>query len=653
MGACLLGLAARGHAQVSFLYDAAGNQLVQSNSAVVPLPAFQVFTPSYLGANSNGVLSVSVPVTGTGPFSYQWFLNGVAIQGATNNAFQITNATTLNLGKYQLVASNSAGAVASSVVNVSFFDPDGSRLPVAWELAYFDATGVDPNADPDGDGVSNYQEYLDGTDPTNPNSVMPRLYISDSIFGGTVSVAPLKTKYQLGDIVQITAMPDPGGFFDGWLGSNAAPDLGTFTNDNANLTLVMNSTTWLTPQFLSPVVAWGYNGSGQTTVPEGLNQVAAIAAGGSFSLALDNSGMVTAWGDNSYGQTNLPEGLSNVVAIAAGGDFGLALQIGGTVVGWGEDYYGQTASPAGMSNVMAIAGGAYHSLALQSNGTVVAWGYNANGQTNVPASLSNVVAIAAGDYFSLALKDNGTVVAWGENDSGQTNVPVGLSNVVAIAGGAGFSLALQASGTVVAWGYNAYGETNVPVSLSNVVAIAAGGSFSLALQRNGTVVGWGNNGYGATTVPLGVSNVVAIAAGTYHSLALINEGSPFITRPPIALSAYSGTTTLLSAGVTGAPPLNYQWKLNGTNLVGATNALLTVTDLQAINSGLYTVVASNSLGTASNVNVSLKVSNSAPIILDQPSQQTVQLGGNATFTAGVTGSLPMEYQWKFDLANIV
>jgi hypothetical protein len=49
-------------------------------------------------------------------------------------------------------------------------DLDANGLPDAWEMQYFGHVGVDPNSDPDGDGLNNIQEYNRGTDPTIQNS---------------------------------------------------------------------------------------------------------------------------------------------------------------------------------------------------------------------------------------------------------------------------------------------------------------------------------------------------------------------------------------------------------------------------------------------------------------------------------------------------
>src|SRR5580765_6187170 len=49
----------------------------------------------------------------------------------------------------------------------------GNRISPVWESLY-GAQGVDPNADPDGDGLSNSQEAIAGTDPFNASSA-PRM----------------------------------------------------------------------------------------------------------------------------------------------------------------------------------------------------------------------------------------------------------------------------------------------------------------------------------------------------------------------------------------------------------------------------------------------------------------------------------------------
>jgi len=49
-------------------------------------------------------------------------------------------------------------------------DSDRNGMPDAWERAYFGHTGVNPNADPDHDGLSNSQEYQAGTNPWKVDS---------------------------------------------------------------------------------------------------------------------------------------------------------------------------------------------------------------------------------------------------------------------------------------------------------------------------------------------------------------------------------------------------------------------------------------------------------------------------------------------------
>ena len=129
--------------------------------------------------------------------------------------------------------------------------------------------------------------------------------------------------------------------------------------------------------------------------------------------------------------------------------------------------------------------------------------------------------------------------------------------------------------------------------LSGVTAIAAGGEHTVALKTDGTVVAWGWNISGETTVPAGLSGVTAIAAGGRHTVALVGTATPVapaITTQPVGQTVAAGSTATFSVTATGAVPLSYQWRLNGTAISGATSATLTLTSVQANQAGSYSVV---------------------------------------------------------------
>jgi alpha-tubulin suppressor-like RCC1 family protein len=333
----------------------------------------------------------------------------------------------------------------------------------------------------------------------------------------------------------------------------------------------------------SQVVTWGVTNSyGLGNIPANLTNVVALTAGASHSVALKANGKVVAWGDNSAGQTDVPASATNVLAIAAALSHTVALKSNGTIVAWGT---GGINVPAGLTNVTAVAAGDDFSLALKVDGTVVGWGENSN-PTNVPIGLSNVVAIAAGGSFGAALKGDGTVTSWALNSPPST---AGMTNVAAIAAGEFFLVALKADGTVVS-----SGGLTTPAGLSNFVSVAAGRYFVTALGGNGAVTNWGSP---PSALPANLTNVVAVADGQNHCLALIGGGPPFLATPLLNRTIAPGGTVPFYALTTGAWPLAYQWQFNGTNLPGATNLILLLTNvLPADNPGNYSVVVTNNFG---------------------------------------------------------
>lgn len=304
---------------------------------------------------------------------------------------------------------------------------------------------------------------------------------------------------------------------------------GTFVGDGSGLTGISGSSSSSLLEDLQahpakPVVCWGGNDHGQTSVPASVTgaNTSAIAAGGETSLALLKNGTLVQWGAGAA----VPSGLSNVTRIAVGASHRLARKNDGSVTAWGDDSYGQSTVPGGLANAVDVAAGEKHSLALLSNGTVAAWGDNTFGQTTVPAGATNVIAIAAGADHNVALKADGSVVAWGRDETGQSTPPPGLAGVIAIACGAYHSLAVRNDGSVVAWGWDIGGQCTVPAGLDQVTKVAAGYAFSLALRSDGTLVAWGDNTDLQLDPPAAAADVTAIACGLSHAIALRDDLVP-------------------------------------------------------------------------------------------------------------------------------
>jgi Regulator of chromosome condensation (RCC1) repeat/Immunoglobulin I-set domain len=127
--------------------------------------------------------------------------------------------------------------------------------------------------------------------------------------------------------------------------------------------------------------------------------------------------------------------------------------------------------------------------------------------------------------------------------------------------------------------------------------------------------------------------------------------APVITGQPANVTVYSGMTASFTAGVTGTA-LDYQWQFNGTDLPGATNNPLSLTNVQVSQAGNYALVVSNAAGSAVSSNAVLAVSNSKPIFALQPTNQAVLAKWDTAFSTLATGSQPVSYQWRFNGSDI-
>jgi hypothetical protein len=77
--------------------------------------------------------------------------------------------------------------------------------------------------------------------------------------------------------------------------------------------------------------------------------------------------------------------------------------------------------------------------------------------------------------------------------------------------------------------------------------------------------------------------------------------APTFDTQPVGKDLFVGDTLSLYAAVDGTPPVAYQWFRDRTNLLaGATNLTLTITNIQVMDAGDYTMVAANALKTATS-----------------------------------------------------
>jgi hypothetical protein len=96
-------------------------------------------------------------------------------------------------------------------------------------------------------------------------------------------------------------------------------------------------------------------------------------------------------------------------------------------------------------------------------------------------------------------------------------------------------------------------------------------------------------------------------AQLYSAGAVSKCRVPRIVAQPAGATCYWGGSITLAAGATGASPLAVQWEKDGAPIPDATNAVLTLTNLQPGDAGTYILHASNPYGLAASAPAHLDV----------------------------------------------
>jgi len=116
--------------------------------------------------------------------------------------------------------------------------------------------------------------------------------------------------------------------------------------------------------------------------------------------------------------------------------------------------------------------------------------------------------------------------------------------------------------------------------------------------------------------------------------------APIIVADPQSQTITTGQGATFTVAAGGSTPLSYQWYFNtNTLLANATNAFLTLINIQATNAGTYSVTVSNVVGSVTSTNALLMVSAGTPA-----KPQLSSFGyDNGTFSLTVNGDTGPDY----------
>lgn len=348
------------------------------------------------------------------------------------------------------------------------------------------------------------------------------------------SVSSVQNEYTEGEEVTVTATPDDGYYFSAWYeGERSVSENPVYTFPMPSRDVVLRATFSVIPD--EPVTA--------VTSP--------AAAGGHFTILVNEGGGLLAFGLNDHGQLGdgTTESRTTPVTIMpavqfsnvfCGASSAYVIDRSGNLYAWGNNENGRlgdgTASDR-LSPVQIMAGtrftsvsaGSEHVLALDSEGGLWAFGANDHGQLgdgttsgrSTPIHImdgTEFIHINAGGYFSFAIDADNRLWAFGWNNHGQLgdgttteqHTPVQVMSerrFSRIAAGNYHTLAVDFNGKLWGFGMNMNGQLGdasrgdklTPAEILSertFTEISAKGTHSLALDTDGGLWAFGGNAYG-------------------------------------------------------------------------------------------------------------------------------------------------------------
>lgn len=393
----------------------------------------------------------------------------------------------------------------------------------------------------------------------------------------------------------------------------------------------------------------GYTGSGgDLTIPDTIDGLPVTSIGDSafavswfmwptiYSVTIPSS--VTSIGDYAFASSSVvsPSYLGNVyfqgnapsvggTSIFAGDSYATVYYLAGTT-GWGTNFGG---APATLWEPQVPC--AYS----VNNNTISITRYmgSGGGAVNIPETINGITVTSIGDnafntrattVTNITLPNTITSIGRyafnGCTSITSLTIPNSVTNVGFDAFAACTSLTSITIGTnltSIANGMFSYCSRLTSITIPSSVTNLDWYAFNTCTKLTG-IYFWGNAPSLGSYVFDGDNNatIYRLAGATGWSttfgglpVAIWDVGPPVVISQPVSRIVAPGNTAIFTVSVQGPGPLAYQWRLNETNIVWATNVICAV-NVQASSGGQYSVVVSNSWGTAVSSNATLTVNSS-------------------------------------------
>ena len=615
-------------------------------------------------AGSN--LNLSATVNSPTPTTYQWFLNGVAIPGATALAYSKPVIGLADAGLYTLVATNAAGSFPSAAAHVVV-------TPVAGKVAPGQATTGRPtfNANPaallalpDGGAL------VGGAFTAAPASNVPQAHLIRIRADGSTDTTFTITLN--GTVTALLRQPDGkilvGGAFNTLGGSpqrgvlrlnadlspdtafNTAAATGLTTGEGSVSDLAVDSTGRVyastAPATFRAVYRFAANGTPDSTyVVSAIDrrvsaQIRAIAIASDDKLILAGSFFsITANSDPAVSQNRIarlsPSGVVDAAFAPAVGSFNfndLLITSAGRLFAAGSESSTSLfeINPDGSSTVSSLASGnQVYEIAFGPDGRLALARASINGsgsisRLNLPANFGNTPT--ADTTFNVGTGPNGDVHSLAYAADGTLWLAGVFTNFDGFASGG----VVRLQGSVGDPGIvnpPARADANAGATARFAVG-ATGTNLTYQWFKNGAPLANDSRISGVTTAVLSISGLIPADADNYtvqvtggspattvtSGPARLNVlGTPVVAASPASVSPALGSTLTLAADVLAASPATYVWRRDGVLIIdggrysGATTGMLVITGTNASDNGAYTLTVTNGLGTASTTPATITV----------------------------------------------